>query len=462
MRTSLGVSAGTEVVCAALLTATAAGGHTTEYRVLSADEATTDLGDLVASSIELMTTQISREQVEPSGIAVAYRTKEQTDAIRSAASSQRRDIRLVPESAAAYAYLQQSGHIARYRTVAVADFGASGFTVTMLDPADGTVLECERTSLVSGIAIDHLVLNELVQHYEANQRSWRDSRGNLMTRARIAKEHLSTHNAVTLDHVAGRPLQMSRSDFEWLIGDQVHEAAEFARTVFAKTSRQPEMIALIGGGANIPAMRSGLQEQLGVRTVVIDEPEAVIAKGAALIADSPQHVPYPVISLAADEPTGTFTKVSAVLFGALLVVGLIIGYGVPALKGNTGNNISPAGSHNEQTVPTPPSTVPLPPPSSSSSTPAPPSGAPAPTATESDSTTEPPGAADATTRPVPAPVPTAQVARPAAPEPVPTSTVAATVPSGTSSEPPTLRPAPNLPSIPWPEWLPPPVPATGG
>ncbi|CAM2861452.1 Hsp70 family protein [Skermania piniformis] len=426
MRTSLGVSAGTEVVCAALLTTTSGGDRASEYRVLVADETTTDLGALIASSINMMTT-LSRPPVEPTGIAIAYRTKEQTDGIRSAMSTQRREVRLVPESAAVNTYLQQSGHISRYRTIAVADLGASGLTVTVLDPSDGAVLGCQRTELVSGGAIDQLLLRELQHHHAAADPSIREPRGNLVDRARNAKEHLSTHNAVTLDHVAGRPLQMTRGDFEWLIADQIRQAAGFTRAVCDRTSRQPELIVLIGGGANIPALRSGLSNQLGVRTVVIDEPEAVIAKGAALIADAPPSPTYPIVSLAPEAPK-TFPKVAGMVAGALLAAALIVGYGVQALRAPS-NSVSPAGTNNEQSFEVPTST-----------------GVPPATLSETSS----PGPTTPSPRSqLPGPSPGGEPVLPTAPT------------AGSSSEPPTLRPGPGLSDLPWPGLLPP-TPPTGG
>jgi hypothetical protein len=113
VRTSLGVSTGSAVVCSALLTTAEDGTQTTEYRTVSADDNAPDLGELVASSIELMTTQIPGRVTRPSGIAVAYRSKDQAHSIRSAVAAHRHDLRLVPESAAALKYLHSTGEVAR-------------------------------------------------------------------------------------------------------------------------------------------------------------------------------------------------------------------------------------------------------------------------------------------------------------------------------------------------------------
>lgn len=361
MRASLGVSAGSEIVCSTLMLTAPDGGQTFDYRVISADEANTDLGDLVASSIELMTTQVSRETVQLNGIAVAYRDKEQTHSIRSAVGTQRRDLRLVPESIAALTYLRHTGDVAQIETVAICDFGANGLTVTVMDQVDGTVLETQRTETISGNAIDELVYHLLARRHNIVEWGRRLNRGMLTVRGRTAKEHLSTSKVVTIDHVAGRPVELTRNDLEGLIVDLLEEAAVFTGKVLANSQRKPELLAVIGGGANIPSIADTLVDQLGIPVLALDEPEAVIAKGAALLADSAQPMSYPVVSLAADQPVGTFTKVAGVVLGAFVVVGLIVGYGVQLLTQSNNSGVSPAGTSNDQppiltTVPAPTST----------------------------------------------------------------------------------------------------------
>lgn len=440
MRTALGVSAGSEVVCSALIKTAPNGEQTTEYRVISADdEANTDLGDLVASSIELMTTQLPSEDVQPDGIAVAYRTEEQIQSIRSAVGTRRRDLQLVPESAAALTYLRSTGEVAQFSTIGLVDLGTSGLTVTVLDQIDGTVLESQRTTDISGSAIDEIVYRHLASEHYAGERGVRASRTQLIARSRAAKEHLSTNDAVTIDHIAGRPLELTRVDFDLLIADLVRDAAVFADSVFARAPRRPEMVAVIGGGANITCLRTGLLDGLAIPILTLDEPEAVIAKGAALLADSTGPLNYPVVSMGAQAPVGTFTKVAGALIGAFVVVGLIVGYGVQALTPSDDSGISPAGTSNQQTttplVTVAPTTVAQ---LDTETIPTFPTydypesttfGSPSYHRTESTTTTS-----------------------------TPPSTTSTTPSSTTSRTPvPTLRPAPDLPLIPWPEiqkWLP--------
>ncbi|MFE7796200.1 Hsp70 family protein [Nocardia sp. NPDC057440] len=448
MRTSLGISAGNEVVCSALVATASNGAQNFDYRVVSADAAHSDLGDLVASSIELMTTQLPTTQLPrdvvhpvgarfagahsiglesassrpPTSVAVAYRSKEQAQLIRSATGKQR-DLRLIPESTAALTYLRHTGLLDRYDTVAVIDLGASGLTVTVADQADGTVLRSERTTAISGNAIDELIYHHLVDLHYA-RRGTRPNRGMLTNRGRAAKEHLSIAPAVTIDHVAGQPLKLTRADFEELIADLLREIGVHAAAVFARAPQFPQAVTVIGGGANIPAVVSTLRDELDVPVHTVPEPEAVIAKGAALVADAAQPAVFPVGALASDAPVGTFTKVVGTLAGAIVVVGLVIGYGVKTFTPTSGDEVSPAGTTSSTQMP-----------STSAQAPAPPT----PTGQNRENTNRPSGSN----------IPSITQDRGQ-----PTTRASATpTPASTTPTQPTLRPDPNLPPIPFPELL---------
>ncbi|MGV9663528.1 Hsp70 family protein [Nocardia niigatensis] len=436
MRTSLGISAGSEVVCSATVATAPNGAQHFDYRVVTADTAHSDLGDLVASSIELMTTQIPRDSVHPVGahpvartnghrepdstppgdIAVAYRDREQAQIIRSAIGRQRHGVQLIPESIAALAYLRHTGLLDRWNTIAVIDIGATGTTVTVADHADDSVLRSERTTAISGNAIDELILQHLLDCH-LSRRGIRPNRGILLNRSRAAKEHLSVVPAVTIDHVAGQPLKLTRVDFEEIVADLLHELAVFSRAVFARAPKFPEAVAVIGGGANVPIMVVGLERQLDVPVVTVPEPEAAIAKGAALVADSTtSSSAFPVIGLGSDAPIGTFTKLAGTLAGAIVVVGLIVGYGVK-----------------EFVIPEPQQTH----------------YSPSTTGPQQPSTTAtmPPGTSKGSLSPTPGQ--TSRTTAAAPPAQSGSATGAPAVP-GSSIAPPPLRPDPDLPQIPFP------------
>ncbi|MFD3706280.1 Hsp70 family protein [Nocardia sp. NPDC058658] len=441
MRTSLGISAGNEVVCSALVATGSSGEQNFDYRVVSSDEAHSDLGDLVSSSIELMTTQLpvpagmsgeplgrysgshrrAESRSRPTSVAVAYRNKEQAQAIR-AATSRHRDLRLVTEGAAALAYLHHTGLLDRYATVAVIDLGATGLTVTVADYTDNVVLHSERTPTLSGNAIDELIYHHLVDLHYA-RRGTRPNRTTLTHRGRAAKEHLSLAPVVTIDHVAGQGLELTRPDFEELIGGLLRNIALFSSSVFTRAPKYPDAVAVIGGCANIPCVIDILDSRLDVPVLTVPDPEAVIAKGAALVADA--EAPSGSTGGAhADAPSGTFAKVVGTLVGAVVVVGLVIGYGVQAVTPDA-PDVTPAGTS---------STV------RQSPSPLPPAPTPSPTGRES------------TGVPIAPPVTELPTSTTGQPTPTPTTSSNAPTPSAsTSTTAPTLRPDPNLPEIPYPE-----------
>ncbi|MFD3507666.1 Hsp70 family protein [Nocardia sp. NPDC058666] len=446
MRTSLGISAGNEVVCSALVATGPAGEQSFDYRVVSADAAHSDLGDLVSSSIELMTTQLPVSQTAsmsmmgeplgrysggqrraesararpPTSVAVAYRNKEQAQAIR-AACTRHRDLHLVTEGAAALAYLRSTGLLDRYPTVAVIDLGATGLSVTVADYADSVVLHTERTPSLSGNAIDELIYHHLVDLHYA-RRGTRPNRTTLTNRGRAAKEHLSLAPVVTIDHVAGQGLELTRPDFEELIGGLLRNIALFSSSVFTRSPKYPDAVAVIGGCANIPCVIDTLAARLDVPVLTVPDPEAAIAKGAALVADAAAPSTLPS-GAHADTSSGTFAKVVGTLAGAVVVVGLVIGYGVQAVNYDT-PDVTPAGtSSTVRQSPLPVMPAPEPTPATREST-------------ERTGVTNAPPAADP---------PTATTAPPTS---APTTT---TNPVPGSPTAPTLRPDPNLPQIPYPE-----------
>ncbi|WP_106958049.1 Hsp70 family protein [Nocardia sp. MDA0666] len=448
MRTSLGISAGNEVVCSAVVATAPNGAQSFDYRVVSADVAHSDPGDLVASSIELMTTQMPRDylhrvgthspgasapqtQPVPAGaIAVAYRDREQAMAIRAAIGRQRRDVQLIPESTAALTYLRDTGLLDRYETVAVIDLGASGTTVTVADLADDTVLRSERTEAISGSAVDELIYHHLLDCHFA-RRGTRPNRNMLINRSRAAKEHLSIAPAVTIDHVAGQPLKLTRADFAELIADLLHEAADYARAVFARAPKVPEAVAIIGGGANIASLVEGLDALLDIPVVSVPEPEAVTAKGAALVADSAQPSTFSPIALGSDGSAGTFTKVIGTLVGAVVVVGLVVGYGVKELVPTAHQDVTPAGTTDTQLTTTP-----------------------APTPTPAGTPTDGTGQSRTEHPPASSTQPGSSAPGTSPGSSLPTTNADQVPPVTPTTSAPVLRPDPNLPQIPLPPNLP--------
>ncbi|GAA1078918.1 hypothetical protein [Tsukamurella strandjordii] len=177
--------------------------------------------DLLASGFDLLAARAERP-VDAS--AVAVRTRRDLLAARFGIRGELRAAEVVRETDAVLRALDDSGAIARYSVTLIADIGAGGMRVHTV--TDGAVTATARTTAVA---------------------------------------------------VSG-----TEPGF-----DTPSAAAEFVRGVVDGAGTPPEALVLIGGGAQHAAIReaiSGVARTSHIETVDVDEPEAVAATGAALLA----------------------------------------------------------------------------------------------------------------------------------------------------------------------------------
>lgn len=344
MRVGVGISTGSEVVCAALVTVDTDGSRTVEYRTVSADrQANTDIGDLVTSAIELMASLIPGHR-SPDAIAVTYRTEEHAAGIRAALAHTTRDVRLVPESAAASAHLATTGLIDRYDTIALVDLGASGTSVTVTDRTTDKVLAHGRSDAVGGDALNVLVRNLVQDMTRDNLRDdIRDDRGIGSARYRSVKEQLSHSDEVSIARYSGIPLTVTRDAFDTAATPIFGTAAEFVRGVFDESTHEPQVIVLIGGGAHIPLLAATLTDMFHAPVVRMSEPDAVLAVGAASVAASADGGGYQLVSATRNTAT-RMSRYSGAIAAAVVAGGLVLAYGVQTMTPADDASVSPAGS----------------------------------------------------------------------------------------------------------------------
>lgn len=344
MSSSLGVSTGSSGVYSALVdtdsAGNSAGGLSAETRFVSADQAHISVGDLVGASIKLMST-LGNGALAPRSIGVTYSRDEQLSSIRASLTRSSDLVRLVPESAAVHAYIDQTGVAARYDTTALVDLGDHGLTVSVVDHS-GAVLMTEYSEALAGAALDHSLAAFVTDKAAAPLGRHTDNKL-LVARCHVAKEQLSSARSVTID-LPREPLTLTRVEFETIIADDVKRTITLIHKVLADPAHTVEALVLIGGGAHIPAVRTAIADAVDVPVLEFDEPEAVAAKGAALLADSVKSLHYPLVGSAISERTGSAVKASGALIGALVVGGLVLGYGAKELTPTADTPISPAGT----------------------------------------------------------------------------------------------------------------------
>lgn len=243
--------------------------------------------EVAAESIGVVLAQSNGDRyVEATG--VAYRDQQQFGDLQRAMQQQSiHNYRLVPEARAALAYLEATGGLGDAATIALYDLGSSGLTISVVDRSTGEVLLAERTTDISGSDFDRLIRdNQLAKHgvdlhtvYGPDNHEF----GEFTSRCRIAKEQLSTSGAVCLPGESGVIL-ISRESFEALVTVPIEYSARLVRDVVTRSPQYVDALFLIGGGARIPLVESILRSWTGLPVVTPADPEAVAAKGAALLA----------------------------------------------------------------------------------------------------------------------------------------------------------------------------------
>lgn len=237
--------------------------------------------DLAAEAIGVV---IAGDAGSVTATGVAYRDDAQASAICAAMGREGlRNYQLTPEPAATLALLRHTGEIVGHSTVVLYDLGSGGLTVSVVDIATGAVAASRRTDTIGGDNFDRLIREHQLGTPGARRPENQAEMRALDAQCRDAKEQLSVSNAVAVPGAAGL-LLLSRETFESLIGADVESSARLVRAVVAESGRIPDAAVLIGGGAQIPLVQSILQSWLGLPVIVPNEPELVIAKGAALLA----------------------------------------------------------------------------------------------------------------------------------------------------------------------------------
>ncbi|MEU5842945.1 Hsp70 family protein [Rhodococcus sp. NPDC047139] len=325
MPTSLGISVGASGVGSALRV-DAATTPTTEFRRLAAEsQPGRDLGDLVFDAVSLTSVQGPRT---PDIITVAYRTEEQATEVRVAAERAGRMVRLVPETAAALAYLHTVGVRREPGAIAIVDIGATGTTVSILDRETGTLLRSARTEAVGGAQLAARVLDH-VRHATDRMRTRRLIDPDLLAaRCQGAQEALTSATSTRIDIAEAGPkatVTLTRSELDELTAEFAADAAAFTRRICSSVDPVPDTLALIGGAAASPALTAAISADFHGEIVTVPEPGAAAAIGAALSGDT-ASVGYTLVGSSPRPGNGSPGRVSGAVAGLLVLSAIAAGY----------------------------------------------------------------------------------------------------------------------------------------
>ncbi|MFC9893519.1 Hsp70 family protein [Nocardia sp. NPDC127579] len=218
------------------------------------------------------------------GTAIAYRGEQQARAVRAAmARQQLTDYELLPEVFAALEFATVTGAVRGVNSLVVYDLGSSGLTVSVVDVHSREIRYTERTSEISGDYLDSLIREQQIASGRIAHPQTPAGLAALDALCREAKEQLSSTTAVALPSEQGLVL-LAQENFEALIVTAVESSARMTRDVIARAERPVHGVLAIGGGARIPLVAKVLEHWIGVPVIVPENPEAVIARGAALLA----------------------------------------------------------------------------------------------------------------------------------------------------------------------------------
>lgn len=289
MTVLLGVSMGAHAVRMAL----PRGGAAVATRVVPSDPPQplffkNQVIDTVDDEVEYLAAEsisaVAAESEPYLSTGVAYRDARQADTLHRALENQHlQNYSLIHEVEAVIEYLVASGEAAGHSTVALYDLGSSGLNVSVVDLRARRVVASSRSTEFSGDLFDDVLRdNQLDRLGKPSD----DADIELFERrCRVAKERLSSNDAVCLPDASGMIL-LSRDSFESLIGDTVDRSIEFARDVLISAHVPIDAVVLIGGGSRIPLVRERVGRSLDLPAITPNEPESVAARGAALSARS--------------------------------------------------------------------------------------------------------------------------------------------------------------------------------
>lgn len=245
-----------------------------------------DPDDHLRVAIDLLDSMSRDQMVDRTDIVLAVPDDPGARARTSAYSTYEADRLLVAsELGAQLRYLRGTGQLEGARTVAICDVGASGTTVSVADPATGTVFSSVRTTLFGGNSCDEQVSRYLLSMYGADELASDRTRADLAVSVRTAREQLSRLRvAEVAGPFVGGPVRLWRNTFDDVLERSIRSLEDWVASVIVDAPCAVNALVMVGGCANIPTLRRLFRRDLMLPVVAPANPESLTAHGAALMA----------------------------------------------------------------------------------------------------------------------------------------------------------------------------------
>ena len=199
-------------------------------------------------------------------------------------------LRLLNEpTAAAIAYGLDHGSEGIY---AVYDLGGGTFDISLLRLARGVfeVIATGGDTALGGDDFDQLIASDLIRQHALSDLSLQDRRV-LLSAAQRLREFISDHaTAAESVFLTGRNLTLTldRSHFEQLaqpLLDRTLSSASRALNDAGLTVSDVKGVVMVGGATRMPIVRAKVKELFGSEPLIDQDPDQVVALGAALQAN---------------------------------------------------------------------------------------------------------------------------------------------------------------------------------
>lgn len=243
-------------------------------------------GGQVAAALELLETTAAAQAVEPADRVIAVPDDPAERSKHSAYSMHEVErFSVVSELGAQLRFLRGTGQLDRIRTVAVCDIGASGTTVSIVEPETGRVFLSRRTAAFGGTVCDEAVREYLLSTYGADELVSSAGVEGLMVAIGLAREQLSSLRVAEIPgpFVAGA-VRLWRSSFDEIVESSVRYIEDWTASVIVDAPHAVNALVMVGGCAHLPILRRVFRRDLRLPVLVPSMPESLTAHGAALLA----------------------------------------------------------------------------------------------------------------------------------------------------------------------------------
>jgi hypothetical protein len=228
----------------------------------------------------------------------AHWRQSSADALRSALTAVPEFARVpvVADSTAALTALQDDPGLPTRGAIALCDFGGTGTSITLVDPANGfaPIGATVRDTDLSGDLVDQALLTHVIDDLAAagtidvSGTSAIGSLAQLRAQCRGAKERLSTTSVTSL--MAELPghrseVRLTRNELDEVLRQPLAAFVSVLQETLGRNGiGDLAAVATVGGGARIPLITTTLSEAFRVPVISSGQPELAAAIGGGLAA----------------------------------------------------------------------------------------------------------------------------------------------------------------------------------